>query len=278
MSGGKDLRLEDPQARAALNELRGRRKPFSRYLSLVTYKTYADLKAESERTYAGFLWWIVEPIVSMAVYYLVFKVILDRGTEHFVQFLFVGLVPWRWLQTSLTHGANSILSERSLMQQVYLPKVVFPMVSILTDTVKFFVVFVLMMVFVWTSGFAPAFSYLALPLVLFVQFLLISGLTVLFAGIAPLLPDIRIVLSNVVRLWFFLSGVFYSVDRFEAAAEYLRLNPMTVVLESYRTILLDRSWPDLERLIAVGLFGFAVCVVGLSVIRRYEYIYPKLRL
>jgi lipopolysaccharide transport system permease protein len=250
----------------------------SRYLSLVLYKTYADLKTESERTYAGFFWWIVEPILSMAVYFLVFGVIMDRGVPNYVQFLFVGLVPWRWLHTGLMHGANSILSERSLMQQVFLPKIVFPVVAFLTDTFKFLVVFTLVLVFLWVTGFAPNVQYLALPLVLVVQFLLVCGLTIFFAGVAPLLPDIRIVLDNVVRLWFFLSGIFYAVDRFsDTAAAWLRLNPMTVIIEAYRDILLDGVWPDAPRLAAVGLLGVVVSLLGVRLIRHYEYIYPKLR-
>lgn len=255
-----------------------RRRPLKRYLSLILYKTYADLRAESERTYAGFVWWIVEPVVSMAVYFLVFGVIMKRGTPDFVQFLFVGLVPWRWLHTGVMHGANSILSERSLMQQVYLTKLVFPVVSFLTDTFKFLVVFLLVIAFVWVSGFAPNVTYLALPLVLGVQFLLVAGLAILFAGIGPLVPDIRIVLDNLVRLWFFLSGVFYDMDRFsESAQVYLRMNPMAVLLESYRDILLYGQWPDFARLGWFSLLSVAILAGGVAVVRRFEYVYPKLR-
>jgi len=266
------------EPRVILHPPRDRRRPVSRYLSLVFYKTYAELKAESERTYAGFFWWIVEPVLSMAVYYLVFSVIMQRGTPNYVQFLFVGLVPWRWLHTGVTHAANSILSERSLMQQVYLSKLVFPIITVLTDTFKFLVVFFLVLGFVWISGFAPSAHYLALPVVLAIQFLLVSGLAAMFAGIAPLVPDVRIFLDNVVRLWFFLSGVFYDLDGFsDTAQQYLRLNPMAVILESYREILLEAQWPDFARLGWIMVGTFATLAAGIVVIRHYEYVYPKLR-
>lgn len=255
-----------------------RRRPLARYLSLIAYKTYADLRTESERTYAGFVWWIVEPVLSMAVYYLVFGVIMKRGTPDYVQFLFVGLVPWRWLHTTVMHGSNSILAERSLMQQVYLSKLVFPSVSVLTDTFKFLVVFLLVLGFVWISGFPPNAAYLALPMVLVVQFLLVSALAILFASVGPLVPDIRIVLDNVVRLWFFLSGVFYDLDRFSPEAQYyLRMNPMAVLLESYRDILLHGRWPDFVRLGWFSLLSLVILAIGIGIVRRYEYVYPKLR-
>jgi len=254
------------------------RSRWSRYRDLVLYKTYAELRTESERTYVGFLWWIVEPVLSMFVYYLVFQVIMQRRTEDYVAFLFVGLVPWRWLATSVTHGASSILSERSLMQQVYLSKLVFPTVSLLTDTFKFLVVFVLVLAFVVISGFGVGPQYLALPLVLVVQLFLITGLTTLAAAVTPFLPDIRIVLSNLIRLWFFLSGVFWDVKSFSAEMQhYLRLNPMTVVIESYRDILLYDSWPAVGKLLMIGALGLLGCAAATVVVRRFDFVYPKLQ-
>lgn len=251
---------------------------FRRYWNLVLYKTYAELRTESERTYVGFIWWVVEPVLSMCVYYLVFQVILDRGTENFVAFLFVGLVPWRWLSTTIMHGANAILGERSLMQQVYLSKLVFPLVSVLTDTFKFLVVMILVLAFVLISGFEVGVFYLALPVVLVVQFLLTLGLTILFAALTPFLPDLRIVLNNLIRLWFFLSGIFWDVKIFSDQMQYyLRLNPMTVIIESYRDILLYGSWPDLERLLLIGGVGVLLCIGAILVLHRYNYVYPKLQ-
>lgn len=265
---------------AAVEERRrhAQRSGWSRYRDLVLYMTYAELRTESERTYIGFLWWIVEPVISMFVYYLVFQVIMQRGTENFVAFLFVGLVPWRWLATSVTHGANSILSERSLMQQVYLSKLVFPIVSLLTDTLKFLVVFVLVLLFVGFSGFGIGSPYAALPFVFVVQFLIIAGLTILFAALTPFLPDLRVVLANLIRLWFFLSGIFWDVKSFSPEMQrYLRLNPMTVVIESYRDILLHGRWPALGALSLIALAASAVCLAGILCVRRWDFVYPKLQ-
>jgi len=256
----------------------GRREHFDRYLRLVVYKTYAELKAESERTYVGFAWWIAEPVISMAVYYVVFETILDRGTEDYAVFLFVGLVPWRWLQTTITHGASAILGERSLMQQVFLPKILLTWTAILADSFKFVVVFALLLLALPAFGYPPSAAWAWLPVILAAQFLLITGVTTLVAALTPFLPDLRIVLENVVRLWFFLSGVFYSVDVVGAELEpYLQLNPMTVILEAYRDVLLHARAPDSVPLFAVGAASAVACVLGMAVTRRFDYEYPKLR-
>lgn len=255
------------------------RTELRRYLSLIFYKTYADLRAESERTYVGYLWWVVEPVVSMAVYYVVFSVILSRGGPDYVAFLFAGVVPWRWFQSTVMRGSSAILSSRGLMQQVYLPKLVLPITSFLADTFKFVFVFLLLLGFLFFSGYRFGTAYLALPAVLGTQALLIAALTVLFAGVTPFLPDLKVVLQNVMRLWFFLSGVFYDLDVFsERAQEYLRLNPMAVILESYRAVMIEGRIPDLGALAVFAALSAATLLFAIQLVRKLDYVYPKLKL
>lgn len=248
-----------------------------RYLGLVFYKAYAELRAESSRTYVGYLWWILEPMISMAVYYFVFQFVLRRGTEDFAMFLIVGLVPWRWFATGVLHGANSILGSRSLMQQVYLPKVVLPLVSLLTDTFKFAVVFVLLVAFVLAMGYPVGTPYLALPLVILVQGVFVGALTLLAAAVTPFLPDVRLILESLLRLWFFVSGIFHPLEGLSPETQlYLRLNPMTPIIESYRDVLLDGRWPQWDWLLGIGAVSLVLFVIGERLIRRFDFVYPKL--
>lgn len=251
-----------------------------RTASLVLYKASAYLRAESERTYAGFVWWILEPALSMLVYYLVFSFLLDRGGPEYVAFLLVGIVTWRWFQSTILRGANAIVSAKTLMQQVYVPKLVFPLATLLSDTFKFGIVFLLLLVGLALTGFPVATGALvALPLVLGVELLLVTALTVLAAGAVPFLPDLRIVLQNLLRLWFFLSGVFYDLEIFPERAQFwLRLNPMAVILESYRGVLLEGEWPDVPRLLAIAAGATVLVALVVWGVTRSDYVYPKLRL
>ena len=250
---------------------------YSRYTTLIIYQTYADLRAESQRTYIGYLWWIADPVASMFVYYLVFEVVFDRGIENFSVFLFVGLIPWRWFQTSLMSGANSILHSRGVMLQVYLPKSVFPIVSFLTNTVKFLAVFLLLVALLPLFGFPIGLSHLTLPLVLAVQAMFITGCSLIVAGFTPFFPDLRMVLENVVRLWFFMSGIFYSIaDLSPQLRTLFRINPMATMIESYRNIIMFGEWPNLFALSGVAVFALILNFIGFKVIDRYDYVYPRL--
>ena len=78
------------------------------HLELVWYKAYADLRAEAARAYLGVLWWVLEPLLYICVFYVVFGILLDRGGQGFVSFMLCGLVVWRWFSS---HDCGSAFLE-----------------------------------------------------------------------------------------------------------------------------------------------------------------------
>jgi len=248
----------------------------SRYQELIFYKVYADLKAETQRTYLGFIWWIIEPIMFMSVFYLFFGVLLNQSTPDFVPFLLVGLTLWQWFKSCLSHGAETILGGHALMQQVHLPKVIFPIILILTDTVKFLFILVLLLIFLWLYGYSLTWHYVALPLVLFVQLLFTTALTFILAAIVPFLPDLRFVIENMLLALFFMSGIVVSAEAIpEAYHVYYYLNPMVNLIEASRDILMHQSLPPMLPLLWITLISLAGIGLGVALIGRFEYLYPK---
>ena len=248
-----------------------------RYFELILYKTYADLRTETEKTYIGFLWWVIDPIIFMAIFYVVFGLLLNRGTADFVAFLLIGLVAWRWFQNTVTHGANALVDNRNLMRQVYIPKIVFPLVTICTDFVKFCFVFVLLLVYLWLSGYPVNVSYLALPMLLITQLLLILATTCFVAAVVPFFPDLRIFVQHIMQAAFFLSGIFFSSEKIpEAYRVYFYANPMANLIEAYRDILLHGRWPSLSALTIIGLSSLIAFIGAHRLLMRYDYTYPKI--
>ncbi|EIJ43651.1 ABC-type polysaccharide/polyol phosphate export system, permease component [Beggiatoa alba B18LD] len=252
------------------------RHRLARYGELILYKTYADLKAESERTYLGFLWWIFEPILYMSVFYIFFGVLLGHGTDDYVPFLLVGLTMWQWFKSCVTHGSETILNGRHLMQQVHLPKVLFPIILILTDTVKFFFILSILLGFLWFSGYEISLNYLMLIPLILIQLFFIAGVTFIIAAIIPFIPDLRFVIENFLLAVFFLSGVIVKPEVIpEAYRSLYYLNPMVSLLENYRSVLLYNKMPSMTGLFALIGISLAMVWLGYSLISRFEYRYPK---
>jgi lipopolysaccharide transport system permease protein len=245
--------------------------------NLVAFKAYAELRAEASRYFLSMLWWIFDPILSMLVYYVVFGVFLMRGGPEFVPFLLIGIVVWQWFERSASHGMASIYNNGYLMNLVRVPKVYFPAVTTAVDTIKFALVLVLLLIYLWSTGYGPSLAYLALPVVLAAEFLLLCGVAVLLASLLPLFPDMKYLVEVLLRLGFFASGILIPVSMVpEAYRDLYQLNPMVNLIGAYRDILMDGAWPDWRHLATVAMLGIGLLLVANALLRRFEYDYPRL--
>jgi lipopolysaccharide transport system permease protein len=249
----------------------------SKFLNIVTFRAAAELRSEASRTYAGFLWWIFDPLLSLAVYYVAFKYILHRSTDNFAIFLFSGIVVYRFFSGTITRSAVSITDGHGLMQLVYLHKSIFPLAVLLVNLVKFLITALLVIVVVWLSGIAPTWAYLALPLLIVLEMLLIAGCSMICAAITPFFPDFHLILSTIMNLLIFVSGVFYDVRTLSPKAQnLLRLNPVAVLIEQFRAVLLHGSWPVLTPLVWTFAESIVLLTIGWLLINRYNRYFPKL--
>lgn len=247
-----------------------------RYIELVLFKSYADLRAEAARGYLGVIWWILEPVLYMAAFYVIFGVLFHRGGEGFVAFLLCGLVMWKWFDATVRSGCVSIKANAQLMQQVYLPKYLFPSFVVVVNTVKFLIVLSLLLVFLLLYGVPLSLSWLALPLLVAIQFLLILSVTYLASAIVPFVPDLKLLIDNGLLLLMFMSGIFFDIGDIDVHMQsLLRLNPMAGLIENYRFILLEGIWPDWSVLIAITLFSILVLCLSLFLFKRFDRVYPR---
>ena len=246
------------------------------YFDLILYKTYADIRADTAHTYVGYLWWLIDPLVAMATYYVVFGLFLQTRTEDFIPFLLIGVAAWQWFVTTVSKGANTVRAAASLISQVYIPKLVFPTVAILIAFLHFVVVLSLLIAFCIVYGLSFSPPYAALVVIVAVQFVFSGSLAYLLAALIPFIPDLRNVVDYGLRMLMFLSGVFFPAEQLpEWARPWFYLNPMANLIESYREVLIHQRWPDFGALGLVALLSCAIVVPAIYLLTRYDRVYPK---
>jgi lipopolysaccharide transport system permease protein len=231
------------------------------------------------RAYLGFAWWVIEPIIYMLVFYLVFGIIFQRGGPGFVPMLLTGLVIWRWFDSTIRASLEALPRNRGLMQQVYVPKILFPLVSVAAGTLKFLLVFALLLSFLLLSDIAPTASWIALPLILIVQLAFIAATACVAGLLVPLLPDLRIIISNALLLMLFLSGVFFmALNVPDHLRGFFLLNPMAVLIEETRKALIFGEFPDWQALLWVFAASVTMMLIAWKLFRHFDLKYPKLGL
>ncbi len=248
-----------------------------RFLELVWTKALFNLRSEVHRNYLSYAWWLLEPLLHMTVYYVVFGLLLRRGGQNYPVFLLTGLIPWMWFSKAVSSSSGSILRGQQLMIQVGLPALVFPLVSVLQTTLKQLPVFALLFGFLWLQGFSPGYQWWGLLPVVLVHILLMTAVACAVAAVVPFVRDFGYLVPTGLMFLMFCSGVFYDYRIVAQQWQQLfLLNPVAFLLKCYREIFIEDSMPDMQALGWWGLGAAAACAVTALAYQRLRYLYPRI--
>jgi lipopolysaccharide transport system permease protein len=248
-----------------------------RYLDLIFLRAFAEVKSSTHHSYLGAVWWFLDPLLYLVVFYLVFDLFLQRGGEGFVSYLLIGLVFWRWFETIVQQCSQSMISYKAILEQVYLPKWILPFISFTSATIKFFIVLFVLILFLIILDDPSYSTWVWLPLVLVVQALVMFGLGVLLSALIPFFPDLRGLIGYGISLLFFMSAIFYRIDDLPPETHFLfMLNPMAFFIECHRGILIYGNRPDLLFLVGYVTVAAFLLMVGFYLLHRYDRVYPKI--
>lgn len=240
--------------------------------------TLAKFKQDFSKGYLGFMWWFFEPAAYVVILYFVFQLGLrgSRGVDY-VPFLLVGLVVWRWFSSSVIGSCAALTSHKNLIMSINLPKLIFPLVIVTYNSLRFLVIMSIALIILPFLGYPPNLVWLSLPLLLLVQVLLNSSVAMVLAGIVPFASDLKIIISNMIWMMFFLSGVIVDINNFPPELKgYFMLNPMAVMINEFRGMLLHNQWPDFNRLGVIVFASSVLLVIGVFIIKHNDSKYPKL--
>jgi len=246
------------------------------WIRYIYFRVRSELKAEVTQNYLSYLWWILEPCLMIAVFYIVFAKLFERGGEGFISFLLLGVTAWMWFQQSVLRAAQSVRKATGLTLQVYVPKYVFPFSAVLFSVFKHvFVMLVLAgLLFVLESPSKAWFFYF---LVFAVQLLFITSLSSLLAALVPFVPDLTKILEPVMRMGMFLSGIFYHVSLIpEQYVPYFRYNPIAGLIMEYRKVILNSQVPDFVYLGKVAFYSSILLAFALWLLKKFDRTYPRL--
>lgn len=259
--------------RTGLSEMLGRRR-------LTRYLVGAELKRTHADTAFGQIWWILDPLLQMAVYVILVSFIFQRSIPDFPLFLFAAILPWKWFSTSLNEATLSITSHQGLIRQIQFPKIILPSAAVTAGTVSFVIGLIAFGIVYLFYLDRLSLWVLLLPVVAAVQYVFTMALGILLSSLNAFFRDIQNVLRHVIRLWFYLSPGLYSLDA--VAKDYptlhtiLSLNPFAILFTSYRNITYGETAPDWGGLLLLLLFSFGLLGFGILVFKRAEPAFARI--
>jgi len=260
----------------ALAEVRSRRR-------LIAYLARADLKKKGTDTLFGNIWWILDPLLQMAVYVVLVTLVFQRNVEAYPLFIFSAILPWKWFTTSMSDSISSVSGQDKLIKQIQFPKVVLPLSALLSAIVQFaFGIIPLTGMLVLLYPDRIHITLLYIPLIAAVQFVFTLGMGFVVSALNVFFRDVGNLARHLLRLWFYLSPGLWGQPEFASLADkhptifhLMQLNPFFWLFDSYRNAIYYGTAPDFVNL-GVVLVGSAVLlVVATMFFKRLEPAFAK---
>ena len=248
--------------------------PIRQYLTLMDTLARFQLKAEARRFALGYLWWIVEPLLYVAVFYVVFVKLLGNQQPDFLVFLAVGKLTFIWFSKSVNQAAMSLMNNRGLIGQVNLPKHLFPLSIVQEGLYRQLAVFIFLFLFLMGSGYTPQSVWVWLLPIAALQYLLIVACGLLAAVLVCIRRDFQMLIQLGTVFLLFMSGVFWDVRALadaELSGWLMVLNPLVVLLDSYRQVLMHGESPDMVRLGWVLVEALVLLISTIWLYRRLNF-------
>ncbi|WP_333913719.1 ABC transporter permease [Vibrio coralliirubri] len=202
-------------------------------------KAVLNIKSELSDNKMSYAWLILEPGLFIAVYFVVFGVLLNKGTDNFVEYLIVGLIPWLWFSRSVTKSSNSLISARSTISQIKVSKLYFVYAIAIQESIKQGgIIIILALVHHLLVGGSVSFHILIFLMVLHFLFNVSMGL--ISAFVVTFVRDVRLLIPSVMRVLMYGSAIVYSINKVPSTYHYIfDFNPIFLIVSLYRGAILN---------------------------------------
>ncbi len=239
---------------------------------LMYFLVLRDIKVRYKQTVLGVAWAVIQPVLAMTIFSIIFgrfaKVPSD-GLPYPV-FVYAGLLPWQFFSQTVSQAGLSLVNQQQLLTKVYLPRMFVPSASAGSSFVdlciSFLVFFILMLIY----GVAPGWDALAVPGLVLLTLCASLGTGLFLAALTVSYRDFRYVIPFMMQLWMYLSPVIFPVSLVPERFQWiLALNPLTGIIDGFRSALLGTPW-NLDTLLVSSLVAFGLLILGMYYFRKTE--------
>ncbi len=248
-----------------------------RFRELLKNLAIKELRVRYKESALGFLWSLFTPLLNMAVYTLVFSVMLRPfRVEHYSIFLLAGIFPWTFFQTSVGSGCVSVVNNGSLVKKVYFPTEILPLSIVFSNFINFLLSLVVFFLFMLAYRMHLYPSLIALPFIFLVQIAFTTGITLLTAVATVYFRDIEHFLGVFLFALFYVTPIIFPASSIPPQYQiFFQLNPLTPIIDAYQKVLYYGRFPDWVSFVSIAVVSLALLVVGYSVFNKYKGMLPE---
>lgn len=237
--------------------------------NLIFRLAFYEIKGRYLMHYLGGVWQFINPAIQIIIYWIVFGIGMRGGQPigdiPYIVWLIVGLIPWFFINPSITQGANSIYARLNLVSKMKFPLSTLPLVTIISNSFNFFSMYVIQFLILYIYDIKPSIYYLQLPYYLFCLYVFLFSFTLFFSTFSTIVRDFHSLLQTTMKMLFYLTPVLWDISNFpEVVQNILRLNPIYYLIKGFRDTFLYKTWfyEDLAYTFYFWILNITILLIG----------------
>ena len=245
-----------------------------RYRDLLYIFVWRDIKVRYKQTILGILWAIFQPFITMVIFSVFFGKLAKVPSDNipYPVFVYSGLLLWNYYSTSLTNASNSLVENESIVKKIYFPRLILPLSATATPIIDFCFAFIILIgIMIYYHIYPNPLNLLLIPILLIISYISAAGLGLFLSAVNVKFRDVRYILPFFIQTLMFITPVIYPSSIVPQKYQWLiNLNPMTGVISTARTALLQNGSINWQQLGISLLIGVIVLIFGITYFRKTE--------
>ena len=241
------------------------------YRELLKTSISKDVRGKYKYSVLGVIWSFLNPLLQIAVYAIVFPLIMRSNLPNYTVFLCCGLIPWNFFSTATSRTSFTMIENGNIIKKVYFPREILPLSVVTSEAINFIISTIIILVFVLAYGMGLSKYIIFYPLILLVQYFLLIGISFIVSSVTVYFRDLQHFIGIALQLLFYATPIVYAPDSIPQNFQWiLQFNPMTYIINGYRDIFYYQQMPDFASLGLVLLISIALTIVGYLIFKKLQ--------
>lgn len=241
------------------------------YRELLKTNVKKEIRGKYKNSFLGVLWSFLNPLLQIAVYAIVFPLILRNTQENYVIFLCCGLIPWTFFSTTISKAAFTMVENGNIIKKVYFPREILPISVVTSETVNFMISTIIIIGFVVFGGLGFSKYIVFYPLVLIAQYLLLISISLIVSSVSIYIRDLQHLIGVALQLLFYAAPIVYAPETIPDQFKWiLNINPMTYIINGYRDIFYNQTMLELKPILILIGCSIIACIIGYMIFNKLQ--------
>lgn len=241
------------------------------YRELLKTSVKKEIRGKYKNSFLGVLWSFLNPLLQIAVYALVFPLIMKSSETNYTVFICCGLIPWTFFATAINRGSFTMVENGNILKKVYFPREILPISVVTSEMINFIISTVIILAFVLGYGLGLTKYVLLYPLILLIQYVLLIGISFIVSSITVYVRDLQHFIGVLLQLLFYATPIAYASKVIPENFQWImKLNPMAYIIDAFRDIFYYQQMPDIQALMVILGLGLVLCVIGYLIFSKLQ--------